>query len=111
MYAQEASNGWADIYLQHPALVGLVTPVLMSESKCQKRLVAVCYPHRWTFFILCVPHAALHLGNSGEKLNVPVLWREQDYADGSCVITWAFWLGHFSMRKIPHHMGLLPSSR
>lgn len=78
MYAQEASDGWADIYLEHPALVGLVTPVLMSESKCQERLVAVCYPHRWAFFILCAPHAALHLGNSGEKLNVPVLWREQD---------------------------------
>lgn len=44
----------ADIYLQHLGLVGLVTPVLRSESKCQERLVAVYYPHRWTFFILCV---------------------------------------------------------
>lgn len=64
---REASDGWADIYLQHPALVGLVTPVLRRESKCQGRLVAACYPHRWAFFILRGPYAALHLGNSGEK--------------------------------------------
>jgi hypothetical protein len=44
----------ADIYLQYLALVGLVTPVLRSESKCQKRLVAIYYPHTWTFFIPCV---------------------------------------------------------
>lgn len=44
----------ADIYLQHLGLVGLVTPVLMSESKCQERLVAMYHPHTWIFFILCV---------------------------------------------------------
>lgn len=44
----------ADIYLQHLGLVGLATPVLMSESKCQERLVAVYYPHTWVFFILPV---------------------------------------------------------
>lgn len=44
----------ADIYLQYLGLVGLVTPVLERESKCQKRLAAVYYPHTWTFFILCV---------------------------------------------------------
>lgn len=43
----------ADIYLQHPGLVGLVTSVLMSESKCQERLVAMYYPHMWIFFIRC----------------------------------------------------------
>jgi hypothetical protein len=41
----------ADIDLQCRGLVGLVTPVLMSESKCQKRLTAV---YTWIFFILCV---------------------------------------------------------
>lgn len=44
----------ADIYLQYLALAGLVTPVLRTKSKCQKRLVAVYYLHTWTFFILCV---------------------------------------------------------
>lgn len=44
----------ADIYLQHLGLVGLVTPVLMSESKCQERLVVMYYPHTPIFFILCV---------------------------------------------------------
>lgn len=44
----------ADIYLQYLGLVGLVTPVLMSESKCQERLVAMYYPHTWIFFILCL---------------------------------------------------------
>lgn len=44
----------ADIYLQHLGLVGLVTPVFMSESKCQERLVAMYYLHMWIFFILCV---------------------------------------------------------
>lgn len=44
----------ADIYLQYLGLVGLVTPVLERESKCQKRLAAVYYPRTWTFFILGV---------------------------------------------------------
>lgn len=44
----------ADIYLRNLGLVGLVTPVLESVSKCQKRLAAVYYPGTWTFFILCV---------------------------------------------------------
>lgn len=64
------------------------------------------------FHSLCVPHAALHLGNSCEKLNVLVLWREQSYGNGSCVITWDFLLGFFSMQNnsILHHATLLPSS-
>lgn len=56
------------------------------------------------FHSLCVPHAALHLGNSCEKLNVPVLWREQNYGNEGCVITWDVLLGFFSMPNIPHHM-------
>lgn len=61
------------------------------------------------FHSLCVAHAALHLGNSCEKLNVPVLWREQNYGNESCVITWDFLLGFFSTQNTPPNTGLLLS--
>lgn len=42
------------------------------------------------FHSLCIPHAALHLSNSCEKLNVPVLQREQNYGNERGIITWDF---------------------
>lgn len=45
------------------------------------------------FHSLCIPHAALHLSNSCERLNVPVLQREQNYGNESGIITWHFSAG------------------
>lgn len=44
--------------------------------------------HVGIFHSPCIPHAALHLGNSGEKLNVPVLHGEQNYGNEGCHLTW-----------------------
>lgn len=59
------------------------------------------------FHSLCIPHAALHLSNSCEKLNVPVLQREQNYGNESGIITWDFFLlGFFLMQNTTLHTSL-----
>lgn len=96
--------GSADIYPEHLGLMELVTPVLMSESKCQERLVAVHYSHMWIFHSLCVPRAVLHLDSSWEKSNVPLLSREQNYGNVCCVLTGDFHLYYFSMQNTTHQL-------
>lgn len=46
--------------------------------------------HMDIFLSLSIPHAALHLGNSCEKLNILVFWREQNYENLCYVITGDF---------------------
>lgn len=62
------------------------------------------------FHSLLIPHAALHLGNSCEKCNVPVLQREQSYENESCVSMWDFFPGILFTQNSAHHTGLFSST-